>query len=103
MKGSLSVLPHPPTPHCILIGGGSRVRVSAESAGKPQSLHRLSLPSLPVPGTRFTMWPPSHTHTYSFWWCQIWLEPPYHGDACAQSEYPESLRRTGTEPGPTPP
>lgn len=104
VKGSPSVLPHPPTPHCILIGGGSRVRVSAGRTGKPPSLRSLSLSSLPVLGTRFTMWPPNRTHTCAFWWCQIWLELLYHGDACAQPGCPEAvLQKQRTEPGLAPP
>lgn len=105
MKGSLSALPLPPTPHCILIGSGSRVRVGAGNTGKkPQSLRSLSLPSLPVLGTRFTMWPANRTHTYSFWWCQIWLELLHRGDACGQSGCPEAAsQEQSAEPGTSPP
>jgi len=105
VKGSLSALPRSPTPHCILISGGRRAHVGAGSTGKKlQSLCSLALPSLPVLGMRFTIRPPNRTHSYSFWWCQIWLELPYHGDACAQSECPEATsQEQSTEPGPAHP
>lgn len=53
MKGSLFVLHHPPTPHCILVG--SRVHVSTGNTGE-KSLCSLPLPFLPILGRRFIFW-----------------------------------------------